>query len=364
MKFQIHRDTFRDALAHVQNVVSNRTTLPILSNVLIEADAEGLIISTTDLDMTITKRIRAEVDVPGSTTMPARRLANIVRELPTPEIGFEATGDVATIISGKSRFKVMGLPAGEFPIIGEFGEATEFTLDQNILHDAIRKTTFASSTDESRYILNGLLCVIDEGVLTVVGTDGRRLAMVEQGIATLTGVTASVIIPTKAVVEIQRLLEHTGEIKVSLSENQARFETGAGTLTSRLIEGNYPNYRQVLPASADHRATISRETIIGAVKRVGLLVNEKTNSIKFAFEDNRLAISANSPDVGEAEETIEIGYTGPRIVLALNPEFVMGALRVIDQDDLLIDLINESSPAVIKAATPFLYVIMPMRLAN
>jgi DNA polymerase-3 subunit beta len=364
MKFQIQRDAFRDALAHVQNVVSNRTTLPILSNVLIEADADGLIISTTDLDMTITQRIPAEVEVTGSTTLPARRLASIVRELPTTEIVVEVKGDVATIISGKSKFKVMGLPAGEFPVIGEFKGATEFILDQNILRDAIRKTTFAASTDESRYILNGLLCVIADGALTVVGTDGRRLAMVEQDIATLAGITASVIIPTKAVMEVQRLLDHTGEIKVAISENQARFETGAGTLTSKLIEGNYPNFRQVLPASADHRATVAREVILGAVRRVGLLVNEKTNSIKFAFEDNRLSISANSPDVGEAEETIEIGYTGPRIVLALNPEYAMGGLKAIDQDELFIDLIDESSPAVIKISTPFLYVIMPMRVAN
>ena len=365
MKFQIEKDVFQDALNQVQHVVSARTTLPILSNVLIEADDDGLQLSTTDLDVTITKRIAADVSRTGATTMPARRLASIVRELPTSEIDFEVNDDnAATVKSGPSFFKILGLPSSEFPTIGEFGEAKEFTIDQKLLKEALRKTSYAISTDETRYVLNGVNCLIGEGMLTLVATDGRRLAMVEQDLEFPAGNEIGVIIPTKAVNELQRLLNDSGELKVALTESQASFELNDSHLITKLIEGNYPNFRQVIPGDANHRVTIEREVLLNAVKRVSLLVNEKTNSIKFSFEDHRLAISANSPEIGEAEEVIDVRYDGPKLAVAFNPEFVMAPLRNLDQDEVFIDLIDESSPGVVKIDEPFLYVIMPMRVAN
>ena len=365
MKFQIEKDVFQEALNQVQHVVSTRTTLPILSNVLIEADELGLQLSTTDLDVTITKRVAAKVERTGAATLPARRLASIVRELPTSEINFEVNeDDAATVKSGPSFFKILGLPSTEFPAIGEFGEAKEFTIDQKLLKDALRKTSYAISTDETRYVLNGVNCLIGEGMLTLVATDGRRLAMVEQDLEFPAGNETAVIIPTKAVNELQRLLDDSGELKVALTSSQASFELNESHLITKLIEGNYPNFRQVIPGAANHRVTVEREAFLNAVKRVSLLANEKTNSIKFAFENNQLAISANSPEIGEAEETMDVRYDGPRIVVAFNPEFVMAPLRNLDQDEVFIDLIDESSPGVIKIDEPFLYVIMPMRVAG
>ncbi|MBP84821.1 MAG: DNA polymerase III subunit beta [Verrucomicrobiales bacterium] len=364
MKFQIDKDVFQEALNQVQHVVSTRTTLPILSNVLIEADELGLQLSTTDLDVTITKRIAANITETGATTLPVRRLASIVRELPTSEITFEESDDAATVRSGPSFFKMLGLPAGEFPAIGEFGEAKDFTIDQKLLKEALRKTSYAISTDETRYVLNGVNCLIGEGMLTLVATDGRRLAMVEQDLEFPAGNETAVIIPTKAVNELQRLLDDSGELKVALTDSQAGFELNDSNLITKLIEGNYPNFRQVIPGNANHRVTVERETLHSAVKRVSLLANEKTNSIKFTFEDHRLAISSNSPEIGEAEEVIDVRYDGPKIVVAFNPEFVMAPLRNLDQDEVFIDLIDESSPGVIKIDEPFLYVIMPMRVAN
>ena len=364
MKFQIDKDVFQEALNQVQHVVSTRTTLPILSNVLIEADELGLQLSTTDLDVTITKRIAANITETGATTLPVRRLASIVRELPTSEITFEESDDAATVRSGPSFFKMLGLPAGEFPAIGEFGEAKDFTIDQKLLKEALRKTSYAISTDETRYVLNGVNCLIGEGMLTLVATDGRRLAMVEQDLEFPAGNETAVIIPTKAVNELQRLLDDSGELKVALTDSQAGFELNDSNLITKLIEGNYPNFRQVIPGNANHRVTVDRETLHSAVKRVSLLANEKTNSIKFTFEDHRLAISSNSPEIGEAEEVIDVRYDGPKIVVAFNPEFVMAPLRNLDQDEVFIDLIDESSPGVIKIDEPFLYVIMPMRVAN
>ena len=188
--------------------------------------------------------------------------------------------------------------------------------------------------------------------------------MVEQDLEFPAGNETAVIIPTKAVNELQRLLDDSGELKIALTSSQASFELNESHLVTKLIEGNYPNFRQVIPGAANHRVTVEREVFLSAVKRVSLLANEKTNSIKFTFEDNRLAISANSPDVGEAEESIDVRYDGPRIVVAFNPEFVMAPLRNLDQDEVFIDLIDESSPGVIKIDEPFLYVIMPMRVAN
>jgi DNA polymerase-3 subunit beta len=201
-------------------------------------------------------------------------------------------------------------------------------------------------------------------LLTLVATDGRRLAMVEQDLEFPAGNETAAIIPTKAVNELQRLLEDEGEMKVSLTDSQASFELNDSHLITKLIEGNYPNFRQVIPGAANHRVTVERELFHNAVKRVSLLANEKTNSIKFAFEDNTLKISANSPEVGEAEEVIDVRYDGPKIVVAFNPEFVMAPLRNLDQDEVFVDLIDESSPGVIKIDEPFLYVIMPMRVAG
>lgn len=366
MKFQIDKEAFQDALNQVQHVVSTRTTLPILSNVLIEADELGLQLSTSDLDVTISKRVSAKVGATGMATVPARRLASIVRELASSEIDFETDENgTSAIRSGPSFFKILGLPADEFPITDEFGaEAHEFTIDQKLFKDALRKTAYAISTDETRYVLNGVNCLIGEGMLTLVATDGRRLAMVEQDLEFPAGKETAVIIPTKAVNELQRILADSGEMKVAISQSQASFELNDTYLVTKLIEGNYPNFRQVIPGAANYRVTLEREVFLNAVKRVSLLANEKTNSIKFAFEDNRLTISANSPQIGEAQEEIDVRYDGPRIVVAFNPEFVMAPLRNLDQDEVYIDLIDDSSPGVLKIDEPFLYVIMPMRVAG
>ncbi|MEM7698465.1 MAG: DNA polymerase III subunit beta [Verrucomicrobiota bacterium] len=364
MKFQIEKDVFQEALTTVQNVVSTRTTLPILSNVMIEADELGLQLSTTDLDVTITKRVPAKVAEVGATTLPARRLASIVRELAVSDIEFEVDPEhTATVRSGQSFFRILGLAPSEFPVLGEFENPRQFTIDQKLLKEALRKTAYAISTDETRYVLNGVNCLIGEGMLTLVATDGRRLAMVEQDLEMPDAGETAVIIPTKAVNELQRSLSDEGSMKVALTANQASFELNDSLLVTKLIEGNYPNFRQVIPGEALHRIVIEREIFLDAVKRVSLLANEKTNSIKFIFDDNKLSLSANSPEVGEAEETIDVRYEGPRMVVAYNPEFVMAPLRNLDQDEVFLDLIDEGSPGVLKIDEPFLYVIMPMRVA-
>lgn len=365
MKFQIERDVFQEALTQVQHVVGNKTTLPILSNVLIQADEKGLELSTTNLDVAMAVRIPASVEESGKTTLPARRLSTIVRELAGTEVQISVDdSNTASVKSGPSFFKILGLSETEFPKIGEFEEAKEFTIEQRLLKDALKKTAYAISTDETRYVLNGVNFVIGDGNLTLVATDGRRLAMVEQNLEIPGGNDTAVIIPTKAVMELQRLLDDEGEMKIQLTNSQAAFSLNNSFLVTKLIEGNYPNYRQVIPGEAKYRIPLEREVLHNAVKRVAILVNEKTNSIKFTFADSQLTISTNSPEVGEAKESLDIKYDGPEMSLAFNPEFVMAPLRNLDQDEVYLDLIDESSPGVLKIDEPFLYVIMPMRVTG
>lgn len=363
MKFQIERDAFLEGLQQVQHVVSTRTTLPILSNVLIEAEEGQLRLTTTDLDVGVSGLCKADIEKGGSTTLPARRLVNIIRELPSSDVSVEIDDDnVASIRSGPSFFKILGLSRDEFPPLPSFDDAKEFVIDQKVLRDALRKTSYAISTDETRYVLNGILCSFKSNALTMVATDGRRLAMVEQEIDFPEGNETEVIIPTKAVQELLRLLEDKGDVKVKLTDSQVVFELGNNILVSKLIEGNYPNYRQVIPSETKERVILEREVLLESVRRVALLTSEKSNSVRLKFEDDQLAIMANSPDIGEATESLHIKYSGPTITVAFNPEFLMAPLRNLDKDEIYIDLIDDMSPGVIKIDEPFIYVLMPMRV--
>jgi DNA polymerase-3 subunit beta len=348
----------------VQNVVSTRTTLPILSNVLLQAEDGQLRLTTTDLDVGVSGKVDAQVEKPGATTLPARRLATIVRELPTSEIQIEIDAkNVASIRCGQSFFKIMGLPEEEFPPLPKFQDAKVFTLPQKDLRDALKKTAYAISTDETRYVLNGILFSFKENKLTMVATDGRRLALVDLELEFPRSQEADVIVPSKCVTELARLVGDDGEVKMTVGENQVAFEANGTLLVSKLIEGNYPNYRQVIPGEAKERVTLERELFHNAVHRVSLLSSEKSNSVKLVFSKNNIEIASNTPDVGEARESLAVAYKGRDFSIAFNPEFLMAPLRNLPNDEVYLDLIDEMSPGVIKIQSPFLYVLMPMRIS-
>ena len=364
MKFSVSKDKLLEGLSTVQNVVSTRTTLPILSNVLLQAVEGELRLTTTDLDVGVRGRVEAHVERTGATTLPARRLFAIVRELPAAEIYAEVdTKNLASIRSGSSYFKILGLPEEEFPPLARFENAKEFSIAQKDLKDALRKTSYAISTDETRYVLNGILFSFKENKLTSVATDGRRLALVDLELEFPRSQEIDVIIPTKAVLELQRLVKDEGDVKVSIGENQIAFELNDALLVSKLIEGNYPNYRQVIPAEAKERITLEREVFLNAVRRVSLLASEKSNSVKLIFSKGNMDIVAVTPDVGEGKESLPIMYKGKDFSIAFNPEFLMAPLRNLPNDEVFLDLIDEMSPGVIKIHGAFLYVLMPMRLS-
>ena len=255
------------------------------------------------------------------------------------------------------------MPEEEFPPLPKFEGAKVVTIRQKDLRDGLRKTSYAISTDETRYVLNGVLFSFKENKLTLVATDGRRLAMLDIELEFPRSHEADIIVPTKAVTELQRLLAEDGEVKVSMGSGQIAFDLNNTLLVSKLIEGNYPNYKQVIPSEAKERITLERETFLNSLRRVSLLASDKSNSIKLNFSKNNIEITANTPEVGEAKESLPVQYKGRDFSIAFNPEFLMAPLRNLTEDEVFLDLIDEMSPGVLKIQTPFLYVLMPMRIS-
>ncbi len=365
MKFKISREALQTGIQNVIQVVGSRSTLPILSNVLIEASQGKIRMTTTDLDVGVSGEIEADVEVEGRTTLPVKRLSSIVGVLPASEV--EITVDsknVATITSGPSFFKIMGLPESEFPALPTFEGAQEFKISQSELKSALKKTSYAISTDETRYVLNGIFLSFHDQKLTLVATDGRRLALVENALEYPEAQDCDIIIPTKAVSELQRQLSENESVILQLKDNQVCFQLGNKFIVSKLIDGSYPNYKQVIPGQAQERLEIDRSILLDTTKRVSLLASDKSNSIKIEFRHGEISLSANTPDVGESSEAIPIDYSGKEFAIAFNPDFLMAPLRNIDSTTVNFDFIDEMSPGVIRVGEDFLYVLMPMRVTN
>ena len=369
MKLTIAKDQLLTGLQAVQNVVGSRTTLPILSNVLLSASEGKLELTATDLDVTISSSAAATVTEPGRATLPVKKLFGISRELPASEIEIEIDDKaVCSLRAGASFYKINGLPADEFPPLPTFKQARAVTVPQDKLRVMLKKTSFAVSTDETRYVLNGIFFSLKEHKVTLVATDGRRLAMTDEEADVPVESQADFIVPTKAINELNRLLAGTGTVEMKFSENQVAFTTkadnGHGVLIiSKLVDGNYPNYRQVIPGECQERVALPREEFLGALRRAELMTSDKSNSVKLTLSRNQLAITANTPEVGEAREGLAINYKGKDFAIAFNPGYLMDPLKALDTEEVFFELIDELSPGVIKTNTPFLYVIMPMRMS-
>jgi len=364
MKFKLQKTSLLEGLQAIQNVVSgHRPTVPVLTNALIVADEKGLTLTTTDLDLTVRCTVDADIEEAGSTTLPVKRFAGIVRELPEGPI--EVTVDnsnVAHLRCGASFFKLIGLPASEFPAVPTAEGGICYNCDKAVFGDMLRKTHYAASTDNSRPVLNGVLLNFNEGKLTCVATDGRRLALIEHEVEFPPENNRDVVLPTRAISELLRILNGAGDLRINLKGNQALFEFDKTFMCCKLVDGVYPNFRQVILSQCDHRIAISREELQGVLRRVLLFTTEKSNAMRLTFEDNLLTIVANSPDVGEAHDVLAVKYSGPKISAIFNPEFMMDPLRTLTSDEIYIELNDSMSPGLIKSDIPFLYVLMPLRV--
>ena len=363
MKLEIPKAVLLEGLQKVQNVVSLRSTLPILSNVRFVAEKKTLTLTTTDLEVTMQCTIEATVHKPGGTTLPARRLASIVRELPDGVVELEVDDkDAATVTCGSSFFKILGLSEDEFPPTPKSEGKFSYTIEQRAFREMLRKTNYAASTDETRYVLNGVLLSFKSGKLTMVATDGRRLALVEQEVDFPAEAQKDYILPSKPVAELMHILKDEGTLKIHASESQLLFEVDSTMLATKLIDGTYPNYRQVIPSQSEERVMIERESLLTALRRVSLVTTDKSNATKLTFAKNKLTITMSTPDIGEARESIPVKYAGKEISVAFNPEYMMDPLKNLTNDEVALELTDELSPGVLKTDIPFLYVLMPMRV--
>jgi DNA polymerase III subunit beta len=366
MKLRIAKDKIIAGLQAVQNIVGSRTTLPVLSNVLLQAGDGCLVLTATDLDVTLSSRVDAEVTTPGATTVPVKKLFGIIRELPAQEVEIEVDDRYGCILQAAGGYyRIHGLAPEEFPPMPQFAEERRVVLPQEKVRTMLRRTSFAISSDEARYVLNGIFFSIKEHKVTLVATDGRRLALAEEDVDVPVEGQGEFIVPSKAINELNRLVQPTGEVEIKRTPNQVAFNLKDAKMSvlliSKLIEGNYPNYRQVIPMESKERLTLVREELLQALRRAEIMTSDKANSVKLNFGRNNLSITANAPDVGEARESLAINYKGKEMAIAFNPGFMMDPLKSLENDEVFLELTDELSPAVMKINGPFLYVIMPMR---
>lgn len=364
MKLNIEKDQILEALQKVQSIVGQRTTLPILSNVLLEANSGTLKLTTTDLEVSVCTSIQADIQRDGATTLPARRFFSICRDLPNHVVEISVDeNDVAEIVSGSYNCKLEGLSRDDFPPIPLFEGNTAYTVRQGSLKDILQKTSYAASTDESRAILNGSLMSFKDGKLTVVCTDGRRLALVEKEVDDSGSVDIDIVVPTKTVNELIKTLGEDGDVLIKSSSTQVAFEFENIFIISKLIDGTYPNYRQVIPSQCEERIAVDREMFQAAIRRVSLMLDDQASSLKIVIRENKLELVTSSPEIGESHEYLPVKYNGKEITIAFNPAFLMAPLKYLDSDEVYLELSDELSPGVIKSNVPFLYVIMPIRVS-
>jgi DNA polymerase-3 subunit beta len=374
MKFKINRDHFATGLAQVLNVVGSKATMPILSNVLIEAAKDHVTLTTTNLDLGIRVKIKAEAKETGAVTLPVKRLATIVRELPNIDVSVDASAShQVKLASGGSTFLIMGIGKEEFPPLPEFGDDKTFTLDQAELTAMLRSVDYAQSTDETRYILNGVYFNFRDAKLALVATDGRRLALISKELEVPAASAGSIILPAKTVAELLRMLGKGEKLKISFNDRRASFQIATDKdtsglidhiyLYSKVVEGNYPNYQQVIPKETHQRLKLERELFQQCVHRAQLVCSEKSNSVKIKLTTNLLEITAQSPDFGEAHESMAVAYSGAELQVAFNPAYLLDPLRALTKDEVFLELKDEVSPGVFKTLENFVCVIMPVRLS-
>lgn len=376
MKFKINKEHFSIGLKQVSNVVSSKPQMPVLNNVLIKAEKGKVLLTTTNLDLGIRCSIMADVEEEGDITLPVKRLEKIVASTPEKEITIESSdGQTARIRSGRyeaPRFN--GLKSEDFPPLPSFVDQHTFEFSALELSSMLRSVSYAQSNDENRYILNSVYFNFDAGKLTLVATDGRRLALISRDVPMSDGDEGSIILPAKTVAELEKLLPQGKSVRISFNERQVAFDiaiaddseskglAGSIYLVSKIVEGSYPNYKQVIPKETDRRIKIERELMSETVQRVSIITNEKQNSVKLKIGENALEISAQSVEFGESREVIDVEYSGPEVQIGFNPEFLLSPLRNLTKDEIFFEFKDEMSPGVFKTLDNFICVVMPLRV--
>ena len=363
MKFKIVRSTFLEGLKGVQNIVAGKGSLPIIQNVYLEANGKELKMTTTDLDISIKAICECEVIEQGISTLPVKLLFNSISKAAEGEIEIEIDAkDRALIKAGSAKYKLAGMPGAEFPKLPQDDQQDIYKIPQATLKEMLRKVAYAASQDDTRRTLKGVLMSFKNGKLTMVATDGRRLAMVEQEIEFPLTSERDIVLPSKAVNELQRSLNGDEELEISVHKSQICFKTGTLMIYSKLMDDVYPNYNQVIPANTSEKVVVDRQLLFDALERASVMTMDEAHSTKLIFSDGKLTVTSAANDIGEAKDEVPIKYSGDTIEIMFNPTYVMDPLRAIDDDEVSIHLNNGHSPAIIKCSIPFLYVLMPLRI--
>ncbi len=370
MKATIERATLLKSLGHVQSVVERRNTIPILSNVLIEANADGSIrLMATDLDLQINESVEAQVETPGATTVSAHTLFDIARKLPEgSQVSLAAADGKMAVNAGRARFNLQTLPRDDFPVIAEGELPTKFELPAATLKEIVDKTRFAISTEETRYYLNGIFWhVTDDAqpVLKAAATDGHRLARVTVARPDGAAGMPDIIIPRKCIGELRKLLDEIdGSVEVSLSASKIRFGLGAAVLTSKLIDGTFPDYNRVIPTGNDKILRIDPKSFMEGVDRVSTIASEKTRAVKMALETDKITLSVTSPENGTAAEEVSGDYKSDGFEIGFNARYLMDILAQVEGDTVEVHLADAAAPTLIREndKASALYVLMPMRV--
>lgn len=371
MKLKIKKDEILKGLQRIQGVVEKKNTMPILSNMLLIAEGSGVEIVATDLEIGLRGRYVAEVSKPGAITVSAKKMYEIVRELPAEDIQISVEdNNWVKIKSGHSQFKLVGLPKDEYPALPDVAEEGMIVIEGDMLRDMIKKTLYAVGENDARYVLNGLFVHMGQtkaGLeIRMVGTDGHRLSMIDR-VIDAKHKDESIIVPKKAMIELRRLLEEDApktELRLGFSKNHALFKRDGLIMVTKLIDGNYPNYLQVVPAKSTKKVTVSKEEFSHAVKRVSILSKEKTNAVKMQLEKGQLVLSTNNPEVGEANEEMAVDYKGEGVSIGFNSRYLMDVLSAMDRQTITLELTDALSPCLITEEGDEHYkcVVMPMRV--
>lgn len=367
MKATIERAVLLKSLGHVQSVVERRNTIPILSNVLLEAREDGsLRLMATDLDLQVDESVPANVTQSGATTVSAHTLFDIVRKLPEgSQVELSAAEGKMQVIAGRSRFNLSTLPRDDFPVIAEGELPTRFELPAAILREIIEKTRFAISSEETRYYLMGIFFHVVDDQLRAAATDGHRLARVTVGRPDGADGMPDVIVPRKAVQELYRLLEELeGTVEISLSPTKIRFGLGSAVLTSKLIDGTFPDYNRVIPTANDKLLKLDPKSFSAGVDRVSTIASEKTRAVKMSLDRDKVTLSVTSPENGIATEEVPADYSSDGLEIGFNARYLLDILGEIDGDTVEVHLADAAAPTLLREndKSNALYVLMPMRV--
>ena len=370
MRFTISREKLQEGLTAVAASIPAKTTLPVLANILVETTERGIRLSGTDLDIAVSTEVTADIETPGAITIPARKLAEIARELPPAPVKIAASGEQRVSLEcGRSRFKLLGLPRDEFPSFPTVRFQESWRVRSGDLQKLITHTAFAVSTEESRPILNGVLWELRPEYMRMVATNGHRLSKMELPIRSAGAPASDLIVPPKALEQIRRLFPAEEELEIARGDNHLGFRSPFTSVFTRLIEGPYPNYDQVIPRDNDRFAIADKTALTGALKRMSVIASDQTHRIRLSFNAGMLKFSVQTPDLGEAQDELPVRYTGDPLDIGFNATYLLEILKFIPTEEVRLTFKAPERAATLEPEgwsdpAKFLCLVMPLRLVD